>query len=137
MPSKSLPRKRIRRSRGVMSLTSWRGLARNRVVYWFLAIVMGVGIVAMFSGIGGRPQGSSGESQEARSGEVILTVNGEPVKRGEYETMWQMMRQQQNVTELESAMPQGCVTQELIKRALVRSLAKARGIKVSDAEVDR
>jgi parvulin-like peptidyl-prolyl isomerase len=135
MPSRPLPRKRSRRPHGMMSLTAWRGLARNRTVYWALTIVFGVGIVAMFAG--SPSMRSSNTSQDDRAGDVILTVNGDPVSRKEFEDLWQAQRRMQSVTEQESAKPQGQILQTVISLALLRSEAKTRGITVTDADIDR
>jgi len=132
------PRSSSRRSSSsIASITYWRKFAKHRLIYVLLTIIFAFGIVAYF---GSGPWGGLGSSQAerlARAQEPVVTVNGEPVTRGEYERGWENYRRFGGGSDLQAVQTQGRLLQSLIQTAANRAAAKQRGLTVSDADIDR
>ena len=75
------PARRASSKHNVGSITYWRRFASHRVIYLFLAGVFGLGIVVMF---GSSQSGPMRELPQGGSTDVIATVNGEEVLRGDF-----------------------------------------------------
>jgi parvulin-like peptidyl-prolyl isomerase len=131
-----MPRYQTRRKKNsITSITTWRKFAVHRIIYLGLAGIFGLGMVAYFStgmpGAGGR-----GAATE-REASTVVTVNGEPVTRAEYDQAWELQRRMAGGSEIGSVLMQGQILRELVDNALLRSIAKKQGITVSDEEVDK
>lgn len=135
MPKKQPPR-RTRSDRSIMSITYWRKFATHRLIFLIIAIIFGLGIVMYF---GASPMGGSrsDSSRADYNSEVLVTANGEPVNRGEYNRIWEMMRRQQMPGGAAAvAVQQGMVVKELIDAAILRAEAAKRNISVSGSDID-
>jgi parvulin-like peptidyl-prolyl isomerase len=116
------------------SVRYWRELSKNKTLYLIIAIVFAVPVVLTFSGLGGADRMNAGRNTgENYLTEVVATVNGEPIRRGELE---------QVIDSARSAGPQGSFMmgqqfQSIVDRALARSIAKREKVQVSEADVDR
>lgn len=130
----------------IASISYWRKFAVHRVLYLGLAILFGASAVAYF----GSSQGRGGNSGTERNTAVIVTVNGEPIRREVYERQWQatqernrMMRQlgagagQPPTTAISEVQDQGRILYYMIQNAILTNAAKKRGITVSDADVEQ
>ncbi len=124
-----------RSARGVTSITYWRKFASHRIIYLGLAGVFGVGIIAYFGAAPGG--GGSGGGREGDRG-TIATVNGTPIDRSEFDQIWSLVRRQvaSQGPQIEAAR-QGQMLSALVDQALVENAAKAKGVTVSDSDVER
>ncbi len=129
-PSKS------RSGRNITSITYWRRFAEHRLMYIVLAFVFGFGIIAYF-GTGPMGGGPSRADQERASGQTVVTVNGEPVTRQEYDRLWDRMKSNAGSSDLQAATFQGYILNNLISQAVMRAAAKKAGLTVSDADIDK
>ena len=124
------------------SITYWRKFAQHRFLYMFLAIVFAFGIVAYF-GVG--TNSGNNNPGYARSQEIIAVVNDEPITRAEFDQVWNMQIKNlpSGSSEVTKAMMQGQILNGqqqqpgLIDMALLRSIARKQGVKVTDADVDK
>lgn len=123
-----------RKMHSFLSISAWRKFSAHRIFYVILAVMFGLGIVAYF---GGAPSARDGQGGSQHSTSVIATVNGMPIQRGDYETQWEQMRKQMGAATTNAAAIQGMVLDKMVGDAIVAAEAKHRGIKVTDAEVDR
>jgi parvulin-like peptidyl-prolyl isomerase len=117
------------------SISAWHDFARNRLAFLIIAIIFGFGIIAYFgSGPGG---GGSGVDRAAREQEAVVVVNGEPVTRAEVEREVEgANRSFAAMGPAESARMQGGMLAQLVDNALRVSVAKKRGLSVSDNYID-
>src|ERR1043166_9511962 len=76
-------------SKNVTSITYWRKFAEHRLVYIFLALIFGFGIIAYF-GMGpmGGGAGRIDQRQQAQQ-QTIAVVNGEKITRAAYDSQWE------------------------------------------------
>src|SRR5256714_14577896 len=84
------------KGRNLASITAWHDFARNRLMFLFLAVLFGFGIIAYFgTGPGGGSSSSSSASNRAtRAQDVVAVVNGEKVTRVQAENALQQAREQ-------------------------------------------
>jgi len=132
--AKKQPARRTRRQPGITSITYWRKFATHRIIYLGLAALIGLGIVAYF---GTSPFGSSTAARREYLADVVATVNGEPILRGEYERVAERARRTAGTSIAMAAMQEGYLLSGMVDQALLRAEAKRRGIRVSDDDVDR
>jgi parvulin-like peptidyl-prolyl isomerase len=129
-----MPRK-YSSSSSITSITYWRKFAEHRFIYLLIAGVFGFGIIAYFgmgqSGGVGRGGGAT------RTEQTIATVNGETISRGQYDKLWEQYKRMMGGGELQGMQMQGMVLTGLVKQAVARSVAKARHLTVSDADIDK
>ncbi len=119
---------------GMLSVSNWRRFASNR--FWFLLIagIFAFGIIAYF----GTGTPSMNREREARSNEPVATVNGEPITRGEFESIWNTwQRSGMGSDEANAPLMQGMILNQLIDVALMRAAAKQRKVQVSDADIEK
>jgi parvulin-like peptidyl-prolyl isomerase len=124
--------------RNILSITYWRKFASHRLAYIFLAGIFGFGMIAYFAPR--TPGGSNGRGQAVteRSQEAIATVNGEAIPRMQYENQWGRYKQSfGGMGEAQQASFQGMVINGLVQGALERSIAKKKGLSVSDADIEK
>ena len=109
---------------------------------WLLIIIAGgflVGGLYVFTGFGG---GSSMRQGGASPSDVIATVGGMDVTRGEFETAWErelnVLTDQQGVhSTLQQAQRRAQLFQSLIEDRVILAIAKELGVEVPDSEVRR
>ncbi len=131
-----MPRK-YSSARSVTSITYWRKFAEHRLFYILMAGIFGFGIIAYF-GMGQSGGGASQAAREQRGQETIATVNGEPITRGAYDRqIEQYKRFMGGSGDLQALSMQGMVLNGLIDTAVAKSAAKARGLKVTDQQIDQ
>src|SRR2546430_4343129 len=83
------------KSSNLTSITAWHDFARNRLMFLFLAILFGFGIIAYFgSGPGGGGGSSRATNRETRGQDVVAVVNGEKIMRVQAENVLQQARDQ-------------------------------------------
>ncbi|HXG24223.1 MAG TPA: SurA N-terminal domain-containing protein, partial [Chthonomonadales bacterium] len=118
-----------------------RKVFARRLWYYLIAGIFALSIVVYFSG---SPTGSgAGSTDRTAAQNVLVLVNGEPVTRGEKDEIVRQLSGLQGRGSLSEALLGGMVLTRspygpgLIDQALARSLAKARGITVSDAAIDK
>jgi len=129
-----MPKQPIRKPPSVASISAWRKFAVHRVFFIGIAVVFGLSVVAYF---GGSPfSGRDAEVQRLRE-DVIATVNGEKVVRGDYMAAWEQLERQAGGSEMQAAYLQGMIVRSLVDEAMLRQIAKQRGVQVSDDEVER
>jgi len=118
-----------------LSITRMRKTFARRAIYLFITGIFALSLVAYFGSgqMGGGGANSSREYQEA----PIVTVNGEQVPRGQYTQMWEQYKQFTGGNEVQALSFQGMLINQLIDQALQRSVAKKRGLKVSEADIDK
>lgn len=121
-------------SKSITSITYWRKFAEHRLIYMALAAVFAVGIVAYFGSMG--PGGRSMDNT-TRGVETIATVNGIDISRADYDRQWDQAKSFARGNEMQSVQFQGMIVNGMIQSAIMQSAAKARGITVSDSEIDR
>ena len=118
----------------VLSITRMRKTFARRFIYLIITGVFALSLVAYFGGGQiGTPGGASREYQE----QPVVTVNGEAVPRIQYTNMWNQYKQFAGGNETQSLTFQGMVLTQIVDQALQRSIAKKRGLKVSDADIDK
>lgn len=130
-------RSSTRSARSITSITYWRKFASHRIIYVGLAIVFGLGIVAYF----GAAPSSLGRGQGGADGSAagtIATVDGTPISRADFDRRWEMARRQV-VTQgpMVEASAQGEILAGLVDMALIQNAAKAKGVSVTDEDIDR
>lgn len=127
----------------ITSITYWRKFAVHRVFYLFIAGLFGVSAIAYFGSPGGR---GGGNSAAERGAVAIAIVNGEPITRAVYDSQWSRQRQQMQQmrrfggpppTPMTEVQEQGRLIDQLVMNAVATSLAKKRGITVTDADIER
>jgi parvulin-like peptidyl-prolyl isomerase len=91
-------------------------------------------MIAYFGGSG--PMGSPNARAE-RMQDAIATVNGEAITRGDFENEWSEMKRFFGSNDANAAMFQGNTLYRMINAALSISLAKQKGLSVSDADIDK
>lgn len=133
----------------ITSVTYWQKFA-HKGVFLFLALIMAVSMVAYFALRNfGDDRGAGGRRGGEGANEPILTVNGITIPRLDYERARANNEQQQrqfrqqfaalggmSESESQKARQEGSVVSGLIDNALQRSIAKERGLKVTDADVN-
>ncbi len=129
-----MPRK-YSSSSSITSITYWRKFAEHRFIYLLIAGVFGFGIIAYFGM--GQSGGVGRGGRETHTEQTIATVNGEPIKRGEYDQQWDRYKRMMGGGEIQSTQVQGMVLTGLVKQAVARSVAKARHLNVTDADIDK
>src|SRR2546423_5420235 len=122
-------------SNNILSITRMRKTFAKRFIYLLITGVFALSLVAYFGSgqLGGRNANTSREFQE----QPIVTVNGESVPRVQYERMWEQYKQFARGNETQSLSFQGMILNQIIDQALQRSIAKQRGLKVSNADIDK
>ncbi len=141
MPNK----KRRRGSRNITSITYWRQFSANRFWYFVIAILFALGIIVYFGG--GLGISNQNAEESAAIGQVIATVNGEPITQEEFDLAWNQIRNNnQSGSELQKILMKGQVfagtsgmqgSPGLIDEALLRSIAKQKGFKVTNKDIDK
>lgn len=128
-------------SSSMFSITRMRKVFARRLWYYLIAGIFALSIVVYFSG--NPTGGGAGSANRTAAQDVLVLVNGEPVTRGEKEEIVRQLSGLQGRGSLSEALLGGMVLSRspygpgLIDQALARSLAKARGITVSDADIDK
>src|SRR5437879_1048604 len=123
-----------RRRAGMSSITYWRKFAQHRLIYFLLAGIFGISMVAYFGGSG--PMGGGAPNARATRGEdVIATVNGEPITRADFDKdfdkQYGQIKKFLGGNDAMMAQFQGSsLAQSTIKVALARSLAKQKNLTV-------
>jgi parvulin-like peptidyl-prolyl isomerase len=118
------------------SISAWHDFARNRFAYLLLAAIFGFGIIAYF---GSGPGGGRGDlDRAARGAEPIALVNGEPITRADAERVLEMSsRNMGALGGTQAIQMQGGMLAQLVDSAIQISVAKKRGLSVSDAEIEK
>ncbi len=121
-----------------LSIATWRNIftKHGQKLGWGLAVLFGLPLVVGF----GMNQYSGHVNPQAVSAaaaqsSTFATVNGEPITQGEFAAALRTVR---GTTPGEQfAVAQGQIVDRLVTLAVARQEAKARGVKASDADVDR
>ena len=97
-----------------------RKVFAHRIWFIMLSIVFGAGIILYF---GTGPAGRSGmgggadSSRASRAAQPILTVNGEPVPRSQYDQVWDNMKRRIGGNEIADHIPGRNIQRSLWRRA--------------------
>jgi hypothetical protein len=129
------PARRASSKPHIGSITYWRKFAKHRVIYLFLAIVFGLGVIMYFGTSQVGPM--SGGDGDATASDVIATVNGEEVLRGDFSKQDEMIRRSGMGSDEMIAGQQGQLISSMLDDAMLRRLAKKEGVTVTDAMIDR
>jgi parvulin-like peptidyl-prolyl isomerase len=129
------PARRASSKHHIGSITYWRKFATHRVIYLFLAFVFGLGVVMYFGTSQVGPM--SGGDGDATASDVIATVNGEEVLRGDFSKQDEMIRRAGMGSDEMIAGQQGQLISSMLDAAMLRGLAKKDGVTVTDAMIDR
>lgn len=119
-----------------LSIATWRNIftKHGQKFGWGLAVLFGLPLVIGF----GWSQ-YTGRNQEAASlaarDTVIATVNGDPITQGQFLAL--SRRAQQSQAGQQFAQQQGENLMTLVTQAVLQQEAKKRGIRASDADIDR
>ncbi len=108
-----------------------------------MIVVLGIGMVVMFSGLTPKSQ-QYGQSAEASTnrGEAVALVNGQPISRAQFESTYKMFDGQTRQYfggggDLERVgMTRLSALEQLEQSEVIRQDAAAKGIKVSDREIN-
>ncbi|HZT43856.1 MAG TPA: SurA N-terminal domain-containing protein [Chthonomonadaceae bacterium] len=119
-----------------LSIETWRKMfiKHGQKFGWALAILFGLGLVGGFgwSQYGGRGQNAG----VVPTNTVIATVNGDPITQGDFMSVMRSLSQQEP-SEADYAQKAGRAMQQLIQITVLQQEAKKRGVRASDADVDR
>lgn len=132
MGKKQAPNRSRKQSHSIVSITYWRKFANHRIIFIGLAAVIGLGIVVYFST---SPIAGGGAARRQYLEDVVATVNGEPIHRGDYERLAERVRRTAAGSIAMAAMQEGYLLSSLVDQAILRAEAKRRGIRVSDADI--
>ena len=121
-------------SSNFLSITRMRKAFAKRAFYIILTVVFSLSLVAYFGS--GQMGGGPDASREYRE-QPIMTVNGEDVPRIQYTQMWDQYKQFAAGNPTQALSFQGMVLNQIVDNAMQRALAKKRGLKVTDADIDK
>jgi parvulin-like peptidyl-prolyl isomerase len=116
---------------------------RTEFGHHFKYILIGIAFIFVIGGIftfAGMPGGGGKRGQEAGATDVVATVDGMPITKGEMDATWgqttEALRDRGVRSTLQFAQQRAQVFQSLVERRVTLISAKAMGVEVSNSEVN-
>lgn len=104
------------------------------IVFWIIVIIFVVGTYYMY-GPGSGPNGPN-EGRTRRVTPVVATVNGQPIRRTDFETRFYLAQRQESSRDItRERYLKTQILDALVDRELLRAAARAEGIKVTRADI--
>jgi parvulin-like peptidyl-prolyl isomerase len=131
--SRAAGRPQTSHARSIASITYWRRFAAHRVIFIGIAVIFAASLVVYF---GVSTDGGHQRTREYME-QPVVTVNGYPVTRAEYERQVEGLRRMAGGDPAMVAALEGQVLSGLIDQALLAGAAKARKLTITEQDIDR